>query len=115
MTSHGAIQTEYKGYHFRGRLEARWARDASLLGRTWGCFMPLTNGAGSFVYDKRDSLLYFFLGHHTTGNILDPSSSAWNVESWPLPSAMVWPKLNEAYRAARGARFEHGEHGESRA
>jgi hypothetical protein len=210
MTSHGAIQTEYKGYQFRSRLEARWAvffdhlgiewtyedqgyeveghrylpdfwlprahcwvevkgdpdglrkehrrmcailgansplrgfvaghsalivlgeipaenhdgtvmhpvlhrRDAALLSRTWGCFMPLSGGSASFSYDRSDSLLYFFLGRHTTGSVEEPSSSAWSVDAWPLRSEMVWPKLNEAYRAARGARFEHGEHGESRA
>lgn len=42
---------------------------------------------------------------------LNKDSKGWIVESVVMPTPVTFPKLNDAYSAARKARFEHGECG----
>lgn len=89
--------------------------DAGLLRRTWGFFAPGNKGA-TFAYDHSPSWLYaFFAKHETGGGAADAQSSFWNVEAWPVEGKGSWAAVNEAYRAARRARFEHGQEGALRA
>jgi hypothetical protein len=62
MSELRAIQTEYKGYLFRSRLEARWAVFFDSLGVSWEY-----EAEG---YDLGDGLYYLpdFLLHHVTVN-----------------------------------------------
>jgi hypothetical protein len=84
-------------------------RDAGLLTRTWGWFVPLKDGRALFSPDSQESLLYLLFQRHTTGSLSEPQSSGWNVESWAVKGAAIrMPRILNAYRAARQARFEHG-------
>lgn len=86
-------------------------RDAGLLRRTWGFFLPGSPGP-HFAYDRQPSWIYVFFGRAESGaGADDAQSTTWNVEVWPLDGNGCWTRVNEAYRAARRARFEHGELG----
>ena len=79
-----AIETRYAGYRFRSRLEARWAVFFQTLGTPW-------------LYEPQG---YEIPGH----GLLGASSILCVTEDYAVLAA---------YRAARSARFEHGESGGS--
>ena len=62
-----AIQTQYKGYHFRSRLEARWAVFFDALGLEWQ-YEPEGFDLGDGVYYLPDFRL---LGVDTNGDTID--------------------------------------------
>jgi hypothetical protein len=204
--THGAIQTEYKGYLFRSRLEARWAvfldkigmewkyetegyevdghrylpdfwlpeigawaeakgdpqglrkewlrmktilgqqsplpgfaegvtslvilgdvpdpgygrvalhpalsRRSGVLERTWGFFVPSKGGGSQFVSDAKQSFLYMLFGKYAwTDASTSADSKAWDLDTWILDTTGSFTPINEAYRAARQSRFEHGANG----
>jgi hypothetical protein len=162
------IETEYAGYLFRSRLEARWAVLMDHLGRRWvyekeefdldgewylpdfwlPCPTRQHSGAGYWLEVKPEPLtkderrllekLVLGTGHHGMafcGNIgvgeftvLKCSTTRGDNPSsrWVEYGSTVWPyglahliglpggnrnTLEGAFRAARSARFEHGEKG----
>lgn len=58
-----AIQTEYKGYRFRSRLEARWAVFFDTLGVKWE-YEPESYDLGNGVYYLPDYLLHDVTVNH---------------------------------------------------
>ena len=85
-------------------------RDGIVLQRTWGYFAPQKSGGAVLLADKQPSWLYFLFGKQA---FMDPEagpeSEAWTVESWALRTEGGFRDIQDAYRAARQARFEHGE------
>lgn len=209
MTQIKAIETFYKGYHFRSRLEARWAVFFDTLGINWkyeeqgyekdgdrylpDFFLPdYAGGGGLYVEVKGDpnalkkdwhrhaemhdyggvlpefhdsfghrrglillsdipepsmSKQYFhpILQHYKglvksygifTGNYqvfeiikdstfagllevapihgLDCDGADWTIDTRQAHTPRYYPKVFEAYSAARSARFEHGQNGATR-
>lgn len=63
MTRITAIQTEYKGYKFRSRLEARWAVFFDTLGVKWE-YEPEGYDLGNGIYYLPDFLLHDVTVNH---------------------------------------------------
>lgn len=63
MSELRAIQTEYKGYRFRSRLEARWAVFFDTLGVKWE-YEPEGYDLGNGVYYLPDFLLHDVTVNH---------------------------------------------------
>lgn len=174
-TAPAPIETEYQGYRFRSRLEARWAVFFQNLGLHWryeieGFYLPsgpylpdffISNGFGFYVEVKphvslsRAQHLCADLARATSVNCLLIEGEPWpneyvallfeastgieykhvrfgecrkcEGEPWLFSADLasplaprsncrseVWPiehtpYLIAAFKAARGARFEHGE------
>jgi len=175
-----AIQTEYKGYRFRSRLEARWAVFFDALGIDWeyekegyvvggepylpdfylpgvngGCFIEIKGSEPSerernlaaWLADQCSCQVFIFFGKipdvSDGGHIFETQSAiAYIADAYTdyeymfcvCPScgkigiefngrgarvcrhtdndkhyAYAHPRLISAYKAARAARFEHGE------
>lgn len=152
-----AIETRYKGYRFRSRLEARWAVFFDALGIEWkyepegfelsdgtrylpdfwlsyqssvhvgsGYWIEVKGAWPSHEELKKARSLAVESGHICiilAGEIGDHSSITWETNgapSFPLHPCVAgaeftrWAGIEEiaqAFLAARGARFEHGECG----
>lgn len=68
-----AIQTRYKGFHFRSRLEARWAVFFDHLGIKW-------------EYEKEG---YDFSAEHWNNDELNPKIGRYLPDFW-LPQSRTW-------------------------
>lgn len=101
LPSYGAVQ-----------LHPVLTRASGILQRTWGFFASLNRGGAQFISDGQQSGLYMLFGKYA---FTDPCSSkespAWKVETWTLDTPGGFEQVNEAYKAARQARFEHGASG----
>jgi hypothetical protein len=178
-----AIETVYKGYRFRSRLEARWAVFFDALGIEWeyeaegfelganGRYLPdfwlprldcwVEIKPGGYRTDRQESDKYMALAQESPGDVLlhvgDPWPNAyvivvfhvdehfsmvtggqweqcrkcdgWNIGDPNIGCMTIGPHscgnrwkgsmpastlLVDAYKAARGARFEYGEVGAAR-
>lgn len=105
-----AIETKYKGYNFRSRLEARWAVFLDTLGIKWryevegydlgelGYYLPdfvVTGESGESVFlEVKGEPIYY-----KNGVTVIPRG---------LYTPNTYQKLLDAHAAARSARFEHG-------
>lgn len=143
-----AIQTAYKGYHFRSRLEARWAVFFDALGLQWeyepeGFEMPdgrrylpdffikgnahygpyLEIKGGEPQHDEFSKMLELCYGLTCYGIIVYGTPGEEFTRSFdknmgcddllPLAQLLQIPEAayHMAVRAARSARFEHGQKG----
>ena len=90
-----AIQTQYKGYSFRSRLEARWAVFFDALGAEWE-YEAQGYDLGELGYYLPDFWLPMHPDHNFGGRLEDGTS----VNQWPNPGIFVeikgaWPSDNE--------------------
>lgn len=81
------------------------------LVRTWGLFMPQKTGSATYVADPVPNWMHvLFRKYANRDPDQSPDSEGWLAEAWRLENtAMHIPIVQQAYRAARQARFEHGE------
>lgn len=120
----GAIETSYRGYRFRSRLEARWAVFFDALDIAWKYetegyevdghrYLPDFHLPDLSLWCEVKPHLMFSLFAIPVVKDLEsnPSSKGWSNQAEPLPTPGNWPEIRAAYTAARGARFEHGERG----
>jgi len=149
-----AIETRYKGYRFRSRLEARWAVLLDTLGLKWeyepegfelpsGRYLPdfkvapctwlevkgdepsatevrklvdlceATECCGLVVWGLVGSGLYKYV--HKEGAVVDGNDGRVTLgNSVNEYLDVCWREFEQACRAARAARFEHGENGTRR-
>lgn len=77
------------------------------LVRNWAFFAT----GGPFIADFGRMARLFGL---QSDNNLDGPHAGWKVESRLVEALYAWPQALEAYRAARAARFEHGQSGRPR-
>jgi hypothetical protein len=162
-----AIETRYKGYRFRSRLEARWAVFFDALGVVWeyepegydlgeaGWYLPdfrllaerepiwieikpeaPTVGEARKAYElsRQGGALCFIVAGtpgeeqiwmycsetgQKTVDVFGPEKMMFDVWDFMLNPDVnqknsISPRTSAAYRAARSARFEHGENGNVR-
>ena len=131
-----AIETEYKGYRFRSRLEARWAVFFDCLGITWfyehegyetadGWYLPdfylpeckavveVKPTIGAFEEDLRWNALRKNKPDDVEQML--PVVGVPDLENHPMYWLLMWVgridwmDLGDAVEAAKSARFEHGE------
>lgn len=88
-------------------------RASGVLARTWGFFIQRKDDSATFHADREQSLIYLLFGKYAWADPLEvPESTAWSVEPWHLETRGGFQLVQDAYRAARRARFEHGAHGQ---
>ena len=80
------------------------------LWRTFGLFFSAPGGGG-FIREPGDGLLRGLMGVPTDEHGADCSDILWSTKSFHVRTQLGYRKVIDAYRAARGARFEHGERG----
>lgn len=134
-----AIETQYKGYRFRSRLEARWAVFFDALQLEWlyepegfqltsgrylpDFFLPRKNlwiEVKATAPTQRELLLAEeladFKDQRVFVTVCLPDQPGWLASPRRgLQQARVSFATDEAIRAAKSARFEHGENGAPRA
>lgn len=87
-------------------------RSSLILQRTWGFFAPMKAGNHTFVFDANQSRLSMLFGRFAFNDPGESSDSAgWDTRAWVLDTPGGFDTCLNAYRAARGARFEHGANG----
>jgi hypothetical protein len=93
-------------------LHATYSRRSGILARSYGFFAPTVGGPGTYLSDTQQSVLHMLFGRYS---FTDPSDSAdskaWDFSEWLLETPGSFAPINEAYRKARQARFEHGANG----
>jgi hypothetical protein len=93
-------------------LHPSLSRKSGILARTWGYFVPSKEGGAQLMSDSHQSVLYLLHGKYAWTDPCDAvESKAWDVETWLLDAPGTFGPCNDAYKAAKQARFEHGAQG----
>ena len=103
MSAIKAIETYYKGHHFRSRLEARWAVFFDALNIEWsyeveGFEWPPRPAGPDYGFDSNPEL---FGGHYLPDFWL-PSIETWFEVKGPEPDVEEWRILHEFSEIADG-------------
>jgi hypothetical protein len=80
------------------------------LTRTWSFFVSMKNGGGGLLWDKQQSWMYLPHGKYVWTDVAD-TPEAWDPKPWIVETPGHLQRIQDAYKAARQARFEHGANG----
>lgn len=83
--------------------------------RTWAFFCTSKEGVGRAGVIAPSMLMPLMGLRYWRSPDENSPADAWSPEAHLLRAEVGWPKVAEAYRQARRARFEHGEEGAPRA
>lgn len=91
------------------------SRFDGILARTFAFFVPLKDGKVQLLVDRHQSFMSLLFRKYAWGDPMESADSiAWSPEPWVMECPGGFPQLDNAYRAARQARFEHGAQGAGR-